>query len=104
MPPPFPVKERGTAVPGSAYGIMGPVRATGTTGPRLVAADDPALAEAVAGAERVLVDVGCGDGRHTVRWAEREPGALVVGVDAETTRLTRRWPGRAAASSPGRCS
>ena len=74
-------------------GIMGPVRATGTTGPRLVAADDPALTEAVAGAERVLVDVGCGDGRHTVRWAEREPAALVVGVDAETTRLDRALAG-----------
>lgn len=74
-------------------GIMGRVRATGTTGPRLVAADDPGLAEAVAGAERVLVDVGCGDGRHTVRWAERQPGALVVGVDAETTRLDRALSG-----------
>jgi 16S rRNA (adenine(1408)-N(1))-methyltransferase len=47
------------------------------------------LAEAVAAAGRVLVDVGCGDGRHTVRWAERRPDALVVGLDAETTRLDR---------------
>ena len=61
----------------------------GTTGPGLVAADDAGLAAAVAAAERVLVDVGCGDGRHTVRWAEREPTALVVGVDSETTRLDR---------------
>jgi 16S rRNA (adenine(1408)-N(1))-methyltransferase len=59
------------------------------TGPALVAAGDPRLADAVAAAERVLVDVGCGDGRHTVRWAEREPDALVVGMDAETTRLDR---------------
>jgi SAM-dependent methyltransferase len=65
------------------------VREAGTTGPRLVAADDAGLAAAVAEADRVLVDVGCGDGRHTVRWAEREPAALVVGVDAETTRLDR---------------
>ncbi len=72
---------------------MGPVRATGTSGPRLLAADDPALAGAVAAAERVLVDVGCGDGRHTVRWAEREPAALVIGVDAETTRLDRALSG-----------
>ena len=47
------------------------------------------LAEAVAAAGPVLVDVGCGDGRHTLRWAERRPDALVVGLDAETTRLDR---------------
>jgi hypothetical protein len=47
------------------------------------------LAEAVAAAGPVLADVGCGDGRHTVRWAERRPDALVVGLDAETTRLDR---------------
>ena len=59
------------------------------TGPGLLAAADPQLAEAVQAAGRVLVDVGCGDGRHTVRWAEREPDALVIGLDAETTRLDR---------------
>jgi 16S rRNA (adenine(1408)-N(1))-methyltransferase len=37
----------------------------------------------------LLVDVGCGDGRHTVRWAARRPDAQVVGLDAETTRLER---------------
>ena len=47
------------------------------------------LARAVAAAGPVLVDVGCGDGKHTVRWAERRPDALVVGMDAETTRLDR---------------
>jgi SAM-dependent methyltransferase len=52
-------------------------------------ANDPRLAEAVAAAGPVLVDVGCGDGRHTVRWAERRTDALVVGMDAETTRLDR---------------
>jgi 16S rRNA (adenine(1408)-N(1))-methyltransferase len=53
-------------------------------------ANDPRLAEAVAAAAGpVLVDVGCGDGRHTVRWAERRTDALVVGMDAETTRLDR---------------
>lgn len=51
---------------------------------------DPRLAAAVAtAAGPVLADVGCGDGRHTVRWAERRPDALVVGLDAETTRLDR---------------
>jgi 16S rRNA (adenine(1408)-N(1))-methyltransferase len=52
-------------------------------------ANDPRLAEAVAAAGPVLIDVGCGDGRHTVRWAERRTDALVVGMDAETTRLDR---------------
>jgi len=47
------------------------------------------LAEAVAAVGPVLADVGCGDGRHTVRWAERRPDALVVGLDAETTRVDR---------------
>src|SRR6266566_3862892 len=59
------------------------------TAPALVGAGDPRLEEAVAAGGRVLVDVGSGDGRHTVRWAEREPDALVVGLDAETTRLDR---------------
>jgi SAM-dependent methyltransferase len=71
----------------------GAVREAGTAGPRLVAADDAGLAAAAGAAERVLVDVGCGDGRHTLRWAEREPAALVVGVDAETTRLDRALAG-----------
>jgi SAM-dependent methyltransferase len=55
----------------------------------LLGAGDERLAGAVAAAGRILVDVGCGDGRHTVRWAQREPDALVVGIDAETTRLDR---------------
>jgi SAM-dependent methyltransferase len=58
-------------------------------GPALLASGDPRLDAAVADGGRVLVDLGCGDGRHTLRWAEREPDALVVGLDAETTRLDR---------------
>jgi SAM-dependent methyltransferase len=59
------------------------------TAPTPLATGDPRLEAAVAAAGRILVDVGCGDGRHTLRWAEREPDALVVGFDAETTRLDR---------------
>jgi 16S rRNA (adenine(1408)-N(1))-methyltransferase len=55
----------------------------------LLTATDGRLAEALAADRPVLVDVGCGDGRHTVRWAERRPDALVIGLDAETTRLDR---------------
>jgi SAM-dependent methyltransferase len=35
----------------------------------------------------VLADVGCGDGRRTLRVAEATPDALVVGIDAEVSRL-----------------
>lgn len=55
----------------------------------LLAAADTRLAAALDTDRPVLLDVGCGDGRHTVRWAERRPDALVVGLDAETTRLDR---------------
>lgn len=55
----------------------------------LLVGSDPALADALGAAGPVLVDVGCGDGRHTVRWAQRRPDALVVGLDAETTRLEK---------------
>jgi SAM-dependent methyltransferase len=74
----------------------------------LLAAGDERLAGAAAAAGRILVDVGCGDGRHTVRWALREPDALVVGIDAETTRLDwalaaarrRRLPGLLFVTAP----
>jgi SAM-dependent methyltransferase len=42
---------------------------------------------------RVIVDLGCGDARATARLAAREPGALVVGVDANldaAARVARR--------------
>ena len=55
----------------------------------LLAGTDPQLAALLAAARPVLLDVGCGDGRHTVRWAQRRPDALVVGLDAEITRLER---------------
>jgi 16S rRNA (adenine(1408)-N(1))-methyltransferase len=47
------------------------------------------LADALAGYERIAADVGCGDGRYTLRLAQRYPACLVVGIDAETTRLGR---------------
>jgi 16S rRNA (adenine(1408)-N(1))-methyltransferase len=39
--------------------------------------------------ERVVADVGCGDGKYALRIAQREPEHLVVGIDSETTRLDR---------------
>lgn len=35
----------------------------------------------------VVADVGCGDGRRTLRVADAAPDVLVVGIDAELTRL-----------------
>jgi SAM-dependent methyltransferase len=52
-------------------------------------AADPDLAEALDRYARVVVDVGCGDGRFTLRLAARDPEALVIGLDAETGRLGR---------------
>jgi SAM-dependent methyltransferase len=43
--------------------------------------------------DRVILDLGCGDARATARLAAREPGALVVGVDANldaAERVARR--------------
>jgi SAM-dependent methyltransferase len=43
--------------------------------------------------DRVILDLGCGDARATARLAVREPGALVIGVDANldaAERVARR--------------
>jgi len=51
--------------------------------------DDNCLAEALPRYDQVLVDVGCGDGKYTLRLAIRHPASLVIGVDAEIARLGR---------------
>lgn len=68
---------------------------------RLLIADGSALAAFLTRPhERVLVDLGCGDGRATARLAAREPQSLVIGVDTNldaaerVLRRTRRAPGR----------
>jgi predicted RNA methylase len=55
----------------------------------LVGPDDNELRERLEGAERVVADVGCGDGKRSLRLAAADPAALVVGIDAETTRIDR---------------
>lgn len=45
--------------------------------------------ERFAMATRLLVDAGCGTGEFARRLAEREPQALVVGVDQSAARLAR---------------
>jgi 16S rRNA (adenine(1408)-N(1))-methyltransferase len=39
--------------------------------------------------DRIAVDIGCGDGKYALRLAQRDPRRLVIGIDAETTRLDR---------------
>lgn len=61
----------------------------------------PALEQVLARPHgRLVVDLGCGDGRATARLAAREPEALVIGVDANldaaerVVRRARRAPGK----------
>ncbi|MBF0623211.1 MAG: class I SAM-dependent methyltransferase [Magnetococcales bacterium] len=42
----------------------------------------PCLAQRLAAADRVLMDVGCGDARFIHRLAREEPAALCIGLDA----------------------
>jgi hypothetical protein len=62
----------------------GEVRVPGLVGP-----DDAELAGRLASAGRVVADLGCGDGKRSLRLAVADPAALVIGIDAETTRLGR---------------
>jgi 16S rRNA (adenine(1408)-N(1))-methyltransferase len=57
--------------------------------PGLIGPDDNGLRDRLESAERVVADVGCGDGKRSLRLATADPAALVVGIDAETTRLDR---------------
>jgi 16S rRNA (adenine(1408)-N(1))-methyltransferase len=47
------------------------------------------LPAALDGFERIAVDVGCGDGKYALGLAQRDSTRLVIGIDAETTRLER---------------
>ena len=43
---------------------------------------------------RSLLDVGCGEGVLTERWAEALGGARVVGIDLEDAKLRAEWAAR----------
>src|SRR5947209_6964713 len=45
-------------------------------------------------APRSILDVGCGEGVLTERWAERLGGGRVVGIDLEDAKLRAEWSGR----------
>lgn len=49
--------------------------------------DWPELKERIAGFDRVLLDLGTGDGRYVRRWAERQPDWFAIGVDASRENL-----------------
>ncbi len=73
----------------------------GSTNPvvrRLMARFEADLDELFALAERAglesLLDVGCGEGVLTARWAERLGSGRVVGVDLEDPKLAAEWEAR----------
>jgi 2-polyprenyl-3-methyl-5-hydroxy-6-metoxy-1,4-benzoquinol methylase len=45
-------------------------------------------------APRSLLDLGCGEGVLTERWAARDPGCETLGVDLPDPRLAAHWVGR----------
>lgn len=49
--------------------------------------------------ERVLLDLGCGDGRHVVERAAAEPELLAIGIDADASRMAE-WSRRARRDGP----
>jgi ubiquinone/menaquinone biosynthesis C-methylase UbiE len=40
-----------------------------------------------------ILDVGCGEGVLTVRWAQQRPDARIVGFDLEDPKLRAHWDG-----------
>jgi 16S rRNA (adenine(1408)-N(1))-methyltransferase len=50
--------------------------------------------------ERVVVDIGTGGGQAVLRRARREPGTLVIGIDAEASAMA--GASRVAAAKPAR--
>ena len=62
--------------------------------------DEPDLRRRAAEAERVLIDVGTGDGRTALRLARDNPGHLVIGLDPAADRM--RESSARAARKPSR--
>ena len=71
----------------------------GSTNPlvrRLMRGFEAALAELFQrAAPRSVLDVGCGEGVLTERWAERLGAGRIVGVDLEDPKLRSEWATRA---------
>ncbi len=45
-------------------------------------------------APRSVLDVGCGEGVLTARWADRLDGGRIVGIDLDDPKLRAEWEGR----------
>jgi ubiquinone/menaquinone biosynthesis C-methylase UbiE len=59
---------------------------------RLMASFEGALDDLFArAAPESVLDVGCGEGVLTTRWADRLPGGTVVGVDLPDPKLEAHW-------------
>src|ERR1700674_227452 len=82
-----------------------PVVPTGNTFDKY-GSQNPVVRRLMAGFERTLeelfseatpgsvLDVGCGEGVLTERWAQRLPSGRVVGVDLEDPKLRSQWSTR----------
>jgi len=83
----------GTAVPtGNTYDKYG---STNPVVRRLMAGFERTLDELFArAAPASVLDVGCGEGVLTERWADRIAPGQVVGVDLEDPKLAAEWSGR----------
>lgn len=62
---------------------------------RLMAGFQAALGELIEQARPTsILDVGCGEGVLTQRWAQRLPAGRVVGLDLDDPRLAAEWSAR----------
>jgi len=92
-PPPAPSAAAGT-VTGNTYDKYG---STNPVVRRLMAGFTGALEDLfVSAAPRSLLDVGCGEGVLTQRWAQRLGDRRVVGIDLDDAKLRREWSERQA--------
>ncbi len=92
-PAPAPSAAAGT-VTGNTYDKYG---STNPVVRRLMAGFTGALEDLfVSAAPRSLLDVGCGEGVLTQRWAQRLGDRRVVGIDLDDAKLSREWSERQA--------
>ncbi|MBV9003698.1 MAG: class I SAM-dependent methyltransferase [Solirubrobacterales bacterium] len=92
MSPTLTVDREGT-VTGNTYDKYG---STNPVVKRLMAGLEGTLDELFTrAAPGTLLDVGCGEGVPTHRWAQRVPGRI-VGIDLDDPQLHEEWKGRQA--------
>jgi SAM-dependent methyltransferase len=90
--PGAPTEER--VVTGNTYDKYG---STNPVVRRLMDGFEGTLEELFARADpRSLLDIGCGEGVLTHRWAQRLEGRRVVGIDLEDPKLQAEWDKRRA--------